>query len=364
MFVAFRDLRHARGRFALMLGVITLIAVLVTFLSSLTAGLARESTSAVTDLPVDRLTFGEPAPGDSPDFTSSTVTSEQREAWAAAARPENVEMLGVATARARSAATTTAITVFGVEAGSRLLPAGAPAPSPGTLAVSRGAADSLSVAAGDSVSLGGTEMKVSRVLDVAASYAHTPVVWVPLTDWQVLGAGTPSAAEQEVATVLAVAGDVDADTIRRADAAAGTTTLGLTDARTAIGSFSSENGSLLTMQVFLVVISALVVGAFFTVWTVGRSGDIAVLKALGASTRYLLRDAVGQALVVLLLGVGTGTAAAMIGATLLSGVIPLTVTLTTTLLPAAALIVLGLVGAVMAVARIASIDPHAALASR
>ena len=115
---------------------------------------------------------------------------------------------------------------------------------------------------------------------------------------------------------------------------------------------------------FLVAISALVVGAFFTVWTIGRSGDIAVLKALGASTRYLLRDAVGQALVVLLLGVGVGTAIAVIGATLLSGVIPLTVTLTTTLLPAAALIILGLVGAVMAIARIASIDPHAALASR
>ena len=364
MFVALRDLRHARGRFALMLVVITLIAVLVTFLSSLTAGLARESTSAVTDLPVAHLTFAQPAPGDNPDFTSSTITSEQREAWAAAAGPENVEMLGVATARARSTATTAVVTVFGVDGDSQLLPTHAPAPADGTLTVSRGAADSLSVGEGDTVSLGGKEMKVSTVLDVDASYAHTPVIWATLTDWQVLGGGAPSAAEKEVATVLAVAGDVDADTIRRADAAAGTTTLGLSDARSAIGSVTSENGSLLTMQVFLVAISALVVGAFFTVWTIGRSGDIAVLKALGASTRYLLRDAVGQALVVLLLGVGVGTAIAVIGATLLSGVIPLTVTVTTTLLPAAALIILGLVGAVMAIARIASIDPHAALASR
>ena len=37
------------------------------------------------------------------------------------------------------------------------------------------------------------------------------------------------------------------------------------------------------MRGFLFVISALVVGAFFTVWTIQRSGDIAVLKALGAS---------------------------------------------------------------------------------
>ena len=59
---------------------------------------------------------------------------------------------------------------------------------------------------------------------------------------------------------------------------------------------------------FLLVISALVVGAFFTVWTIQRSGDIAVLKALGASAGTLMRDALGQAAVVLLLGsvVGVG----------------------------------------------------------
>ncbi|NEK79580.1 MAG: ABC transporter permease, partial [Xanthomonas perforans] len=53
-------------------------------------------------------------------------------------------------------------------------------------------------------------------------------------------------------------------------------------------------------------VSALVVGAFFTVWTMQRAGDVAVLKALGASTPALVRDALGQALVVLVVGVGLG----------------------------------------------------------
>ena len=39
------------------------------------------------------------------------------------------------------------------------------------------------------------------------------------------------------------------------------------------------------MVALLFGISALVIGAFFTVWTMQRSGDIAVLKALGASHR-------------------------------------------------------------------------------
>ncbi len=118
------------------------------------------------------------------------------------------------------------------------------------------------------------------------------------------------------------------------------------------------------MQAFLIAISALVVGAFFTVWTISRFGDIAVLKALGASTRYLLRDAIGQAFLVLVIGVGLGTGVAAVGATLLAGVVPVVVTTTTTLLPAAALVALGLVGAVLGVARVTTIDPHAALAAR
>jgi putative ABC transport system permease protein len=35
----------------------------------------------------------------------------------------------------------------------------------------------------------------------------------------------------------------------------------------------------------------LVIGAFFTVWTIQRTQEIGLLKALGASTGYLVRDA-------------------------------------------------------------------------
>ncbi len=318
MFVALRDLRHARGRFALMLVVIALIAFLVAFLSSLTGGLARESTSAVTDLPVDHLAFAMPEADDDPDFTASTVTSAQRDAWSAAAGVEGAELLGVATTRAQSAATTAAVTAFGVEPGSTLVPADTPAPIGGTATVSRGAADGLSVAVGDTLSLGGHDLRVGAVLDVDASYAHTPVVWVALADWQTIGGRAPAPDEGDVATVVAVTGDVDDDTLHRTDAGAGTTTLGVGEARAAISSFSSENGSLVTMQAFL----------------------------------------------VLLIGVGLGTGVAAAGATFLAGAVPVVVTTTTTLLPGAALVALGLVGAVLAVARITTIDPHAALAAR
>ncbi|MFE2145280.1 ABC transporter permease, partial [Streptomyces sp. NPDC059456] len=61
MFVAWRDLRFAKGRFALMGSVVLLITLLVGLLSGLTAGLARENISAVTGLPAGHLAFAAPA---------------------------------------------------------------------------------------------------------------------------------------------------------------------------------------------------------------------------------------------------------------------------------------------------------------
>ena len=113
----------------------------------------------------------------------------------------------------------------------------------------------------------------------------------------------------------------------------------------------------------LIVVWLVIAGAFFTVWTISRSGDLAVLRALGASTAYLLRDSLGQAVVVLVAGIGVGSALSALAATALAGVVPVVVDAATVLVPALALLAVGLLGAVAAVVRVGRVDPHAALAA-
>ncbi|MFK8909743.1 ABC transporter permease, partial [Streptomyces sp. YS-3] len=81
MFVAWRDLRFAKGRFALMGAVVVLITLLVGLLSGLTAGLARDSTSAVAGLPADRLAFAAPPGGRAVSFTGSVLAPAAWEGW-------------------------------------------------------------------------------------------------------------------------------------------------------------------------------------------------------------------------------------------------------------------------------------------
>lgn len=113
---------------------------------------------------------------------------------------------------------------------------------------------------------------------------------------------------------------------------------------------------------FLYAISALVVGAFFAILTVQRSREIAVLRAMGASTLRLLTDAIGQALILLTGSITVGVAIGVgVGSFLVGTGMPFALEAGPIALGASLLLVLGLVGATLATIRITSVDPHSAL---
>ncbi|MFG2714547.1 ABC transporter permease [Streptomyces goshikiensis] len=365
MFVAWRDLRFAKGRFALMGSVVLLITLLVGLLSGLTSGLARENISAITGLPATHLAFAAPAGDQKVSFTNSQVPESAWRAWRERPGVTSAEPLGIRTTNAVAGERTAAVSVFGVEPAGRLAPKGptpgAPGLTQGQVVLTEKAAEELGgLAAGGKVRIGSLELTVAAVSGTAA-YSHTPVVWADLGDWQRIG--NPGTSVDTLATVVALDATGAAD-LAAGDEAAGTQARTVDEALGAIGSYQAENGSLQLMRGFLFAISALVIGAFFTVWTIQRSGDIAVLKALGASTPYLLRDALGQAVVMLAVGTGLGTAlAAGFGALISGGAVPFVLDAATVLVPAAIMIVLGALGAALSIRRITAVDPLTALGS-
>ncbi|CAL9332023.1 putative ABC transporter permease [Streptomyces sp. enrichment culture] len=360
VFVAWRDLKFAKGRFALMGTVIALITLLVGLLSGLTAGLGRQNTSAITSLPADRIAFQAPVGGQDVSYSDSAVTERQWRQWSEAPGVESAEPLGITTTKATAGDKSAAVSVFGVERGSSIAPASGKIDDE-SVVLSAEAADALGVEAGDVLTLAGQRLEAAAVRG-NAFFSHTPVIWTSLDTWQRTAPPTGS-GDGPTATVIALNTDSEADTAA-IDKQAGTRTVSTGDSLAAIGSYSSENGSLQLMRGFLFAISALVIGAFFTVWTIQRSDDVAVLKALGASTANLLKDALGQAVVLLVGGtlLGTGVAAAL-GAVVAGSAVPFLLTPATVLLPAAVTILLGALGAALSIRRITSVDPLTALGS-
>ncbi|QJU54466.1 ABC transporter permease [Herbiconiux sp. KACC 21604] len=357
MFVALRDLRFAKGRFALIGSVVALITVLVGFLSGLTGGLAVQNVSAVLALPGDRIVFADPSgDGGSPAFADSAISPDQLAQWSAADGVRSATPVGISQLRAAGPTATAAVAVFGAPSGDDL----AVPNSSGQVLLSAPAADALGASAGDVVDIAGVRLTVAPggVDPGAEWYSHTPVVTVTLDDWRTISAATGS--PDATATVVAVSGDPDWTAVSSATSTVAESHLG---ALGALSAFRSEIGSLLLMVALLFGISGLVVGAFFTVWGMQRSADVAVLKALGASTASLVRDALGQALVVLLAGIGLGTLS-VVGFGLLAGqALPFLLSPVTTALPAALMTVLGLAGAAFALRTVTSSDPLTALGS-
>ncbi|NVM99121.1 ABC transporter permease [Arthrobacter sp. SDTb3-6] len=368
MFLAIRDIRFAKGRFALMGGVVALITLLLVLLSGLTAGLGNQSTSSIADLgkpthaPVDQLVFGAPGANDpTVSFTESQVTQGQVNAWARQPGVASAVPLGIRQTRLQGAGDakgTTNVAVFGVGGGGAkagIAPSGL---SDSTAIIGGKVAKDLHLAVGDAVSLGGSTLKVSAVVP-DQWYSHTSVVWTSLPTWTRLAHLSDPA---QLATVVAVTYDggtsVDAGA---ANAAAGTVSTTRSGAFQGLGGYKSENGSLLMMQAFLYGISALVIVAFLTVWTVQRTRDIAVLKAMGASGTYLLRDALTQAALVLLAGALLGGLVSVAGGFFAAQAAPFLLTPATTVLPMLGIVALGLAGAALAVRKVTKIDALIAL---
>ena len=343
MFIGIRDIKFARGRFALIVAVIAMMSFMVVALSALTNGLGNQSISAVTRLPGKTLVVQSPADGQSPSLAESSLDPNSVEQLMSGG---DASLLGVSTSRLTAGKKASAVTVFGAD--STLIPqakSGA-LPSTGEILISSEQASDLGIELGQPVAVGSKQLTVSGIAD-PDYFAHTAVAYTTVDTWRSLAQG-----QSVSAVVLAGESAVDVP---------GTDALAMKNAVDAVPGYSSEHGSLLAMQAMVLAISALVVGAFFTVWTQQRRHDLAVVRAMGADRSYLLRDGIGQALLVLVVGQGIGAALGIGLALVAAGTVPIVLTVSGVLLPMLAMTALGLVGALLAVRTVTTVDPLIAL---
>ena len=109
VFVAWRELRFARGRFLLIGAVVALITLLVGFFSGLTGGLAAQNISSVLQQPSDG----------SPGFSSSSIDDEAVRVWQQADGIESVIPIGIvqSSASAGDAADPAGVALYGIPLG-------------------------------------------------------------------------------------------------------------------------------------------------------------------------------------------------------------------------------------------------------
>jgi putative ABC transport system permease protein len=372
MFIALRDLAYARGRFLLMGLVVALVAFLMTLLSGLSAGLLKSNISGLMALPVTHIAFEY---DDRPAFGTSMVDREMWAGWQETAGVVAVRPLGTTLFSARSDdARPLEIALWGVQPGSFLEPPVIEGEPLGRLAggviISRSlAAKGLTI--GDTITLDRvlTELEVVGVTH-DLNLSHVPIVYAPLRKWQEATYGPPGGAPPgeklpailfDFATVIALQLEPSAD-VRAVDAALGTLTLAKEDAYAASMGYTEEMFSVRMIQGVLILISAVVIGAFFAVWTIQRTQEVGLVKALGASDWYLLKDALAQALILMLGATVVGVAVGVsLGTVFERSGSPFMLQAGTVALSAGLLLLAGLIGGALSIRMITRIDPIIAL---
>lgn len=376
MFLALRELRFARGRFALMGTVIALLSVLVVLLSGLSSGLVNDGVSGLKAMPATAFAFDEGTMKDNA-FSRSVVDDDQLHAWqdadaVGAAEPMGVNIVNGVT----DDGTQIDLTLFGVEPAGFLAPEVSSGDRLGRvdgIIVSEPLRDA-GVEIGTVVTLDrlDVELTVIGFTQGQSTFGHVDVAYLPVDTWRLMAAGmsepgAPTADQLDAmdfpfASVVAILAEDGADPdVAAIDAAAGTTTMTLTEAFNASPGYEAETLTLSMIQVFLYAICALVVGAFFMVWTIQRSHDLAVLRATGASSRYLVRDSLTQAGILLVGFTALGVAAGVGMGAAMPAAMPFDLEWGPVAVASGLTILLGMLGAAIAVLRITRIDPLRAL---
>ncbi|MDT0530326.1 ABC transporter permease [Micromonospora sp. DSM 115977] len=371
MFLAVRELRFAKARFGLMGAVVALIAVLVVLLSGLSTGLVNDGVSGLQRIPATSFAFADGVQHDSA-FSRSVIDVSAVDTWRAQPRVADAAPFGNALVNARSdSGVEIDLALFGVPTDSFLAPPvaeGARLDAANGIVVSRTAIEA-GLRVGDTVTVDriGTRLTVVGAMAEQHTFGHVDVAYLPLRIWQEIKAGVrpgepvPGGTYEEITAVAVRAADGAEVDLAAGDRAAGTESLSRTRSYGASPGYTAETSTLRLIEWFLYAISALVVGAFFTVWTIQRRAEIAVLRAMGAPTAYLLRDGLAQALALLLLAVGAGVAVGTAAGSLVGSGIPFALSAPAIAVAALLLLVLGLLGAAVAIVRIAAVDPLTAL---
>ncbi|MDO4411537.1 ABC transporter permease [Cutibacterium sp.] len=365
MFLAFREIRHQRGRFALIVAVIALIAYLAFFLASLATGLAYSYRSAIDDWEATSVALTEDS---NESVTASRLSEDQVKVATADNDAEPLVVSGVVLKNAdssQSGRTKVSAFAFGIERSGFLAPdkvgdgitEGRSIEHPDSEIVVDETVAREGWQVGDKVQLNSNSHTWTIVgFTHNQTFQATPVIFV---DEKAFAENPPTDAPMAVNAVVSKPGwsSTQADDLSEA----GLTTLSSDDFVKTLAGYEAQVLTFGLMIGALVIIASFALGIFVYVLTLQKRAALGILKARGVPTGYLVCSGAVQTLTLAIVGLAVG-----LGLTLLTGVVmpdkvPFQFTWWLYGLVTAAFALFSVLGGLLSVKVISGIDPVEAI---
>lgn len=365
MFLAWREIKQNKLRFALVTAVLLLVSYLVFFLSGLASGLAGLNREAVDKWQADGIYLT--------DESDKSLTQSMMEADRAdEIEAEETAVLAQTNLIADNGDVKSGVALFGIRPDEFIMPE----PTEGDVfsdELEVIASDSLKeegFAVGDELDLSGSDatLTIAGFTD-EARFNAAPVLYVDLGDFEKV---RPSAAvmpqqeagQEQPAQVEEQQDQVNAVVVRDGQPGEVPDGLEYIESETFIENlpgYTEQNLTLTFMIYFLFAISAAVVAIFLYVLTVQKISMFGVMKAQGISSAYLSRSVIAQTFILAVIGVLIGFGATVLTGLFLPAAVPVSFDYGMMAVYGAVLIVVAILGALVSVWTIVKIDPLEAI---
>jgi putative ABC transport system permease protein len=291
MFLALRELRHAKLRYALISLIMILIAWLVLFVTGLASGLSSDNAASIQYSSADYLLLSKD--GDQ-KITRSSLSGQSLDDIGKFVQKDDAAPVSIQMSTVKNENKKIDVAFFAIDATSFLKPQLVEGKMfsndrSNEVIVDRSIKEE-GLLLGDKIKdeLSGKTFTIVG-FSKNQTFSHSPVVHMNAKTWSHLG--RPYSKE----TMNAIALKTDKDTADKIEKSySEIEAVEKKQALKGIPGYQEEQGSLLMMIIFLFIIAAFVLAVFFYVITIQKMNQFGVLKAIGAKTGYLAKNILYQ----------------------------------------------------------------------
>lgn len=353
MFLAINEIRHSKLRYALVTGVMFLIAYLVFFLTGLAYGLAQDNRMAVDKWEADQILLTEEA---NDNLNMSMLPRSLYDEVDAPEKAVLAQTAGVVTKEDNGEKVD--VTFFGIDPDQFLAPNiidGEMFASDDEAVADSSIEEEYGISIGDTIKLAGSDKKLKIVgFTDNARFSVAPVLYTSIGAYQEIRFEKEDDSENARINAIVTRGKIKEVPDN----------LVATDISKFINELPGYNAQVLTfgfMIGFLIVIAAIVIGIFIYVLTMQKSEIFGVMKAQGISSRYIAFSVIAQTFLLATSGVLIGGLATIGTALVLPAAVPFQINILFFASISVMMILIAMLGAFFSVRTIVKIDPLKAI---
>lgn len=369
MFLALKELKHNKTRFLMIAIIFVLISWLVFILSGLGNGLSTLAASTFKTMKADYVVFEQGSKSSmSKSLLSNELTAKLTEMPnVSAASPMGTIMASAIKGNSAANEDKVDIAIIGIDPGSFLEPAilegvGLTSGNMTKVIVNTTMKDE-GFNLGDTFKLdGSTESLTIAGFVQNQTYNHVSAVFIHLTEWRKLAFAAPGSDKgvtDPVNAIMLQGNDIDPKAIN--EELQGIDTVTRAAAVQGMPGYKEENGTIMMMLAFLLAISAFVLGVFFFVFTMQKTNQFGIMKAIGAKNGFLGKAVVSQVFILSLSSIIVGILLTYGTAAIMPKGMPFMLNIRLVFTYSIVLLVISLLSSLVSVRTISRIDPLKAL---